>query len=104
MFLEQQPKDVIPQDQHLSNLSMDTNFLRSLFKSRSSAVGLEWGLRFPKCNKFPGDVDAAGSQSIKSPDLGVPIVAQWLTNPTRNREVASLIPGLTQWVGDPVLP
>ena len=36
--------------------------------------------------------------------LGVPVVAQWLTNPTRNHEVASLIPGLTQWVKDPALP
>ena len=27
---------------------------------------------------------------------GVPIVAQWLTNPTRNHEVAGLVPGLAQ--------
>ena len=32
--------------------------------------------------------------------LGVPVVAQWLTNPTRNHEVADLIPGLAQWVKD----
>ena len=35
---------------------------------------------------------------------GVPVVAQWLTNPTRNHEVAGSIPALSQWVNDPVLP
>ena len=34
---------------------------------------------------------------------GVPIMAQWLTNTTRNHEVAGLIPSLTQWVKDPAL-
>ena len=35
---------------------------------------------------------------------GVPVVAQWLTNPTRNHEVAGLIPGLAQRVNNPALP
>ena len=30
-------------------------------------------------------------------------MAQWLTNLTRNDEVAGLVPGLAQWVGDQVL-
>ena len=35
---------------------------------------------------------------------GVPVVAQWLTNPTRNHEVAGSVPALAQWVTDPALP
>ena len=35
---------------------------------------------------------------------GVPVVAQLLTNPTRNHEVAGSIPGLTRWVKDLALP
>ena len=35
--------------------------------------------------------------------VGVPIVAQWLTNPSGIHEDASSIPGLTQGVKDPTM-
>ena len=45
-----------------------------------------------------------GSQKEKTINVGVPVVAQWLRNPTRNYEVEGSIPGLAQWVEDLALP
>ena len=39
--------------------------------------------------------------SVKS---GVPLMAQWLANPTRNHEVDGSTPDLPQWVKDLALP
>ena len=53
----------------------------------------------PKCEPVsPEGIQGKKKQRILTP--GVPIVAQWLTNPTRNHEIAGLIPGLAQWVED----
>ena len=41
---------------------------------------------------------------VKSLAWGVPIVAQWLMNPTRNHEVVGSIPVLAHWVKGPELP
>jgi len=35
---------------------------------------------------------------------GVPVVVQWLTNLTRNNEVAGSVPAIAQWVNDLALP
>ena len=49
-------------------------------------------------------VESMRTQRSKKCYLRVPVVSQWLTNPTRNHEVAGLVPGLIQWVKDPALP
>ena len=40
---------------------------------------------------------------VQKSNGGVPVVVQWLTNPTRNHGVSGSVPALAQWVEDPAL-
>ena len=47
--------------------------------------------------------ESRGGGRLKKDRMGLPVVAQWLANPTGIHESMGSIPGLAQWVGDPVL-
>ena len=49
-------------------------------------------------------INQKAESQIEFTNPGVPVVAQWLTNPTNIHEDTGSIPGLAQWVKDPALP
>ena len=54
-------------------------------------------------NRVSTTLAVVSPSTYKNLAMGVPVMAQWLTNPTRNHEVAGLIPGLAQRVKDTAL-
>ena len=78
--------------------------------STPSCVTVNYFLKFPSPNCFlnrrkygKAFLMVKRKEILSRTSSGVPVVAQWLTNPTRNREVASSVPALAQWVDDPAL-
>ena len=50
------------------------------------------------------DQDPPLTHFVLTTSIGVPVVAQWLANPTGSYEDTGSIPGLTQWIKDLALP
>ena len=98
----------------VSHLNLHSLPLRSSVLSCSLAIWVSsrqityvHALRYPVQLLIQVTESPTRSVSLSKKELyyrGVPVVAQWLTIPTRNQKVADSIPGLAQWVKDTALP
>ena len=80
-------------------------YLNHNSKKKKSTLSLTWGKGVPgSAGKGHQHCGEEKCQQFKIFSSGVPVVAQWLMNPTRNHEVTGSIPGLAQWVEDLALP
>ena len=68
--------------------------MKKLQKKSEASRGLSMGFKEGRCLY---NIKVQG-------EAGVPIMAQWVKNPTSIHEGVGSIPGLSHWVKDPVLP
>ena len=87
-----------PKDRDWLNGCKIKTHIYAVFKRPTSFLGTHTKLKVRGWKKI---FHAKGAQKKAG---GVPVMAQWLTNPTRNHEVAGSVPALAQWVNDPALP
>ena len=83
------------------SLFLDTQLTRTIYASCCWVVALG-------CFSYKWIFPSVESYSFSMLNFkifsGVPVVAQWLMNPTRNHEVAGSVPALAQWVTDLAVP
>ena len=92
-----EPNLLIRTQSHVQQRTQSSACYSCFFKVIQSL--LKWCLHLKRKLKSPQE-----AMYYKNSSFGVPVVAQWLTNPTRNPESAGLILGLVQWAKDPALP
>ena len=76
--------------------------IKSQFKQKSKIYEFE-----DRCCNYPvsgGKEKEQQSEEVKKVYMGSPCRGAVEMNPTRNHEVAGLIPDFAQWVEDPALP
>ena len=57
-----------------------------------------------KFRKKKQNIEESLSCLLRKESVEVPVMVQWLTNPTRKHEVTGSVPALAQWVKDLALP